>query len=137
MELALRHTWSIVLVLAALAATASVFTFARPEYRARYESKMIDFSKQHYYSPKLVRHAFEEQGIHLRTTKVFGDTILSTNRRLRADDLQIMIGPRTGTGSWGPKLEPYDTRFGNVFVTYGGSNDSLLKRVKIAVSALK
>ena len=137
MELALRHTWSIVLVLIAAAGTAAVFTFAKPTYHHQYESKMIDFSKQHYYSPKLVKQAFEQQGVPLRTSKAFQFTVLSATRQLRADDLQVQIGPRSGKGSFGPKLEPYDERFGNVLVTYGGRNDALLKRVRAAVSALR
>ncbi|MEP6908945.1 MAG: hypothetical protein ABI896_00785 [Actinomycetota bacterium] len=48
-----------------------------------------------------------------------------------------MVAPRTGTGSWGPKLEPYDERFGNVAVTYGGPDDDLLTRIKAAVSSLR
>jgi hypothetical protein len=136
MELALRHTWSIVLVLIAAAGTVAVFTFARPVHHRQYESKMIDFSQQHYYSPKLVRQAFAQQGIHLHTSMAFEFTVLSTTRRLQADDLQVIVGPRTGKGSFGPKLEPYDKRFGNVLVTYGGRNAALIERVKAAVSAL-
>jgi hypothetical protein len=42
-----------------------------------------------------------------------------------ADALQVEVGPRAGTGSWGPKLESYDERFGNVLVTYGGHDEQL------------
>ena len=49
----------------------------------------------------------------------------------------MMVGPRTGRGSWGPKLESYDERFGNVFVSYGGHDEGLLGRVKAAVAALR
>jgi len=48
-----------------------------------------------------------------------------------------MIAPHNGNGSWGPKLEPYDVRFGNVFVTYGGKDKRLLERVKAAVSDIR
>jgi hypothetical protein len=137
MEFALRHTWSIVLLLVALAATASVFTFARPEYHPQYESKMIDFSKQHYYAPSSVRRAFTAQGIALHTTKTFDFTVLSTTRRLHADDLQILVGPRKGEGSFGPKLEAYDERFGNVAVMYGRDDKQLLERIQAAVSRLR
>jgi hypothetical protein len=64
--------------------------------------------------------------------------VLSNERApLEADALQVMIGPPKGRGSWGPKLEPYDERFGNVLVTYGGEDEQLLRRVKAAVSALR
>lgn len=43
----------------------------------------------------------------------------------------------TGTGSWGPKLEPYDERFANILVTYGGTDEYLLARVEDAVAALR
>jgi hypothetical protein len=48
-----------------------------------------------------------------------------------------VIGPRTGTGSYGPELEPYDERFGNVLVTYGRDDAQLLERVSAAVDALR
>jgi hypothetical protein len=137
---ALRHSVAIGVVLAAVAATAGVLVFARPEYHPPYESKMIDFSKERYVSPATVRQAFAAHGIRL----VVGDapgkgTAWLCNERVpcMADALQVMVGPRTGRGSWGPKLEPYDERFGNVFVTYGGHDEALLKRVQSAVSQLR
>jgi hypothetical protein len=57
--------------------------------------------------------------------------------RWTADALQVGIAPHNGKGSFGPKLEPYDERFGNVMVTYGGTDERLLKQVKAAVSALR
>jgi hypothetical protein len=48
-----------------------------------------------------------------------------------------MVAARRGKGSWGPKLEPYDARFGNVFVSYGGRDPALLARIKSAVSELR
>jgi hypothetical protein len=35
------------------------------------------------------------------------------------------------------KLEGYDDRFENVMVTYGGHDDRLLQKVKVAVSSLR
>jgi hypothetical protein len=55
----------------------------------------------------------------------------------RAAVLQVMVGPKTGRGSWGPKLEPYDERFDNVLVTYGGHDEALLRQVEAAVSDLR
>jgi hypothetical protein len=45
--------------------------------------------------------------------------------------------PCVPTGSFGPKLEPYDERFGNVMVTYGRKDERMLDRVKAAVAALR
>jgi hypothetical protein len=58
-------------------------------------------------------------------------------RPLCVSRIQVQVGPRTGTGSWGPKLEPYDERFGNVLVTYGGHDEQLLGGIKAAVSDLR
>jgi hypothetical protein len=139
MAFALRHPLTLLVVLVALLATAGVFLFARPEYRPDYESEMIDFSKQHYYSPSSVRQAFAGEGIRLgETSRVGGMIILSTTPDpLTADALNVVVGPRTGRGSYGPELESYDERFGNVLVTYGGDNERLLGRVKAAVDALR
>lgn len=54
-----------------------------------------------------------------------------------ADALNVVVGPRTGTGSYGPELEPYDERFGNVLVTYGGEDEQLLEQIENAVDALR
>jgi hypothetical protein len=139
MAFALRHPLTLLVVLVALLATAGVFLFARPEYRPDYESEMIDFSKQHYYSPSSVRQAFATEGIRLReASRVGGMIILSTTPdRLTADALNVVVGPRTGRGSYGPELESYDERFGNVVVTYGGHDKRLLGRVEAAVDVLR
>src|SRR5438067_255902 len=137
MAFALRHPASIIVLLAALGATATVFVVARPQYHPRTESKMIDFSNQRYYSPDAVRRVFAQHGVRLPHKVVFTITLFSQTARDQADDLQVLVAPRTGKGSWGPKLEPYDERFGNVAVTYGGRDEQLLERVKDAVSALR
>jgi hypothetical protein len=132
-----RYSVSILVVVGATLATFTVFTFARPQYHPRYESKMIDFSKQNYVSPDTVRVAFAKQGIRLVTSSVFELKLLHIPREVQADDLQIVVGPHTGTGSFGPKLESYDSRFENVMVTYGGRDEQLLQDVKAAVSSLR
>jgi hypothetical protein len=138
MRLVSRHPAPFVLVLSAFATIAAVFAFARPQYHPLYESKMIDFSKQHYYSPQAVRQTFTQQGIVLRKSNgASGFTVFSTTRQLKADDLQVLVAPRNGKGSWGPKLEPYDERFGNVAVMYGGHDARLLERVKSGVASLR
>jgi hypothetical protein len=136
---ALRHPLTLLVVLVALVATAGVFVFARPEYRPEYESELIDFSKVTYYSPATVRQAFAEEGIRLReASRVGGMLILSnTPGHLTSDALNVVVGPRSGTGSYGPELERYDERFGNVLVTYGGSDEHLVERVDAAVDELR
>jgi hypothetical protein len=139
MAFALRHPLTLLVVLVALLAAAGVFVFARPEYQSEDESQLIDFSKQHYYSPSSVRQAFATEGIRLREASRVGEMIIlsTTPDRLTADALNVVVGPRTGRGSYGPELESYDERFGNVLVTYGGEDERVLDRVKAAVDALR
>jgi hypothetical protein len=139
MAFALRHPLTLLVVLVALLATAGVFLFARPEYRRDYESEMIDFSTQHYYSPSSVRQAFAAEGIRLREVNRIGGMLILSNtpRHFTADALNVVVGPQTGKGSYGPKLEPYDVRFGNLLVAYGGTDERLLDRVETAVAALR
>ena len=138
MRLVARYPAPFIVVLSACATIAAVFAFARPQYNQRYESKTIDFSQVRHYSPGTVRSAFAKQGITLRpNSNFYGITMLTRVAVPNADALQVSVGPRTGKADWGPKLEPYDERFGNVAVTYGGRDAKLLERVKTAVSSLR
>jgi hypothetical protein len=138
MRLAVRHPAPFLVVLSACATIAAVFAFARPAYHPRYESKMIDFSQVRHYSPGVVRRAFAGQGIRLqRNSSFYGITMFSRVAVPDADALQVLVGPKTGKASWGPKLEPYDERFGNVLVTYGHEDEQLLGRVETALSTLR
>ena len=139
MAFALRHPLTLLVLLAALTATAGVFVFARPAYEPEHESKTIDFSEVTYYSPASVRQAFAAEGIRLlEASRVGGMLILSdTPGHLMADALNVVVGPRTGSGSYGPELESYDKRFGNVLITYGGEDEQLLEGVEAAVDSLR
>jgi hypothetical protein len=139
MSFALRHPISLVLVVAALAGTAAVFAFARPQYHSPNESEMIDFSERVHHSPEAVQAAFATHGIQLRIVSRFSGMIVLSNgpAPLQADDLQVIVAPRSGSGSWGPRLEPYDERFDNLLVSYGGKDEQLLADVQSAVSDLK
>jgi hypothetical protein len=139
MSFVARHVAAVLVVLAACLAALGVFTFARPQYHPLYESKMIDFSKQHHYDRGAVRAAFAAHGIKLYAgdKPAVGMATFSGDPAFHADAVQVMVGPRTGTGSFGPKLERYDERFGNVMVTYGGQDERLLDRVKAAVDELR
>src|SRR5437016_4224249 len=119
MRLVVRHPAPFIVVLSACATITAVFTFARPQYYPRYESKTIDFSHVRHYSPDAVQSAFARQGIELRAnSRFFGITMLSRVAVPDADALQVSVGPRTGKVDWGPKLEAYDERFANLAVTY-------------------
>ncbi len=138
MRLVLRHPAPFLVVLSACATIAAVFAFTRPAYSPTNEGAMVDFSQVRHYSPDAVRSAFAGQGIRLRlNSRFFGITMLSRVAVPDSDALQVMVGPKSGQASWGPKLEPYDERFGNVLVTYGGRDEQLLDRVETAVSALR
>jgi hypothetical protein len=139
MSFVARHVAAVLIVLAGCLAALGVFTFARPQYHPRYESKTIDFSQQHYYSPRIVRLAFSARGVKLYAgdSPGVGIATLSTDPGFHADAAQVIVGPRTGTGSFGPKLEPFDERFGNVMVTYGGHDERLLGQLKAAVNDLR
>jgi len=52
-----------------------------------------------------------------------------------ADAPQVAVGPRKGSGSFAPKLEPYHRRFGYVMVTQGGHNQQPLQLINAAVAA--
>jgi hypothetical protein len=110
-----------------MAATAAVFIFARPEYHPTYVSKMIDFSKLEHHSAGTVREAFAQRGVRLSVVSHFNG--MSNDAALRADALQVIVAPETGSGSWGPRLEPYDERFDNLLVTYGGGISVCLTRL--------
>lgn len=136
MSFLLRHSLSVFVVFAACVGTVCVFAFARPQYHPQYESKEIDFSEQQHISPEAVRTAFAAHGIRLHTATAFAVTVLTLPGTVQADDLQVLVGPPAGTGSFGPMLEPYDERFENVAVTYGGRDGELLDRTKAAVGDL-
>jgi hypothetical protein len=138
MALLVRNPVVIFGVLAAALGTLAVFTFAKPEYHSRNESKMIDLSKVEYYSPARVRASFAANGVDLRSRNDFsGIQQLSNAPSGEASALLVAIGPRSGTVSWGPKFQTYDERFGNVLVSYGGTNEQLMRRVEAAVSDLR
>jgi hypothetical protein len=139
MSFALRHSISLVLVLAALASTAAVFAFARPQFQKPNESEMIDFSGRVYHSPDAVKAAFAAHGVELQIVSRFSGMITLSNESapLQADALQVIVAPRSGRGSWGARLEPYDKRFDNLLVSYGGKDERLLAGVESAVSDLQ
>jgi hypothetical protein len=140
MPFVVRYPVAVAVLTIAFLATAGVFVFARPAYHRQYESKMIDFSKERHYDRGAVRAAFAAHGIELYAAEgpVRGSSWFA-NRPAPwpADALQVIVMPATGKGSFGPKLERYDERFGNVIVTYGGHDEELLDRVEATVDRLR
>jgi hypothetical protein len=139
MRLAARQFVGVLLVAAMLLVTVGVFTFARPAYHSPNESATIDFAKEHHYPLAAVKRAFAAHGIvlHSGATSAGFVWLGATPPPFRMDSLQVLVAPRNGRGSWGPEVERYDERFGNVFVTYGGHDDALLARIKAAVSDIR
>jgi hypothetical protein len=140
MRLAARHLVGVLLIASMLLVTVGVFTFARPQYHSPNESKTIDFSKEGYYPLAVVKRAFAAHGIvlHPGASPAPGFAWLGGGPPpFPAASLQVLVAPHNGRGSWGPKLEPYDERFGNVFVSYGGHDDALLRRIDAAVSDIR
>ena len=123
-------------VLGAVVLAATAFVVAQPNAA---DDAMIDFSARRYYAPETVKRAFAAEGVRLRVGARFNGfvTLTNTPRRLTADTLQVNVAPRNGRGSWGARLEPYDERFGNLLVTYGGDDERLLARVEAAVDTLR
>jgi hypothetical protein len=135
----LRNPVMLVAICAAAVGTVGVFTFAKPQYRPRYESKMIDFSKREFHSPSSVRTAFLAHGVDLRyRASIAGLQQMSNSPKpWGASALLVAVAPRQGKGSWGPEFAPFDERFDNVLVTYGGKDEDLLHRVEAALSDLR
>jgi hypothetical protein len=128
----------VVFTIAAAALTVGVLSLARAHVSEPQESEMIDFSEQRHYEPEIVQQAFWFHGIHLPVrSRSSGLVILSDDPLLRAGSLQVAVAPRTGTGSWGPEIDAYDERFGNLLVTYDGEDKELLADVEAAVADLR
>ena len=138
MRVVLRYPVAAVAAAAALVLVVGDYLVLRAE-KPPNDVAMIDFSKQRYYSPQNVARVFAKHGIGLRRASTFGGfVVFSTARRpLHAHGLQVIVGPRTGTHSFGPKLQPYDARFGNVLVSYGGIDERLLANAQAAVATLR
>jgi len=120
-----NHPVSALVLLGAVLSVATVFVYAS--------------GRRHYYSPEVVKRAFAAHGVHLRNvTSPDGVRILALRPvPLEAAALQVAVVARTEKVDWGLKLEPYDERFGNVDVTYGGHDEQLLERVRTAVADLR
>lgn len=134
-----RYPVSLVIVLAAVGAVAAVFTFARPQMESEPGTEMVNLAEKDYISPAAVRAAFAAEGLPLRYTTGSPPLFVlhSDPPPQTADKLSVLVGARTGLVGFGGKHNAYDERFENVMVTYGGSDEALLARIKAAVATLK
>jgi hypothetical protein len=129
------------MVVAALAATAAVFAFARPEYRTP-DQRTVDLARVHHFGRAVVRRTFAAHGIRLRYSndKVRGGGPLwlsPTPIPVPTSGLYVIFAGRTGTVSWGPATSgEYDQPVGNLDVHYGGGDAATLAAVKSAVAEL-
>lgn len=139
MRLPTRYPVSLAIVLAAAAAVAAVFTFGRPQLEAEPGTEMVNLADKDYISPTAVRAAFAAEGLPLRYTAGSPPLLVlhSDPPPQSADKLSVLVGARTGLVGLGAKYNAYDERFENVMVTYGGSDEAVLARIKAAVATLK
>jgi hypothetical protein len=140
-----RHPLGVLIVAAALAATAAVFVFARPQYRPDVTVRNYDMSTRTHYTVREVREAFAAHGIDLRYSRLLpgerGTWVmnLSAVPAIASDTSHVNVsvfGPRTKLG-WGITHERLETVRGNVAATYDGDNDDVLRRAKDAIGELR
>jgi hypothetical protein len=140
MTLLVRYRTSAVLVLVAVAAVGGLFTVARARVETGGgDSQMIQLAEQAHVSVAAVRDAFAAEGIVLRySTTAPVVTILSTSPpgQWTSEKLFVHVGGRTGQIDFGARSTEYDERFENILVTYGGDDESLLRRIELSVEAL-
>lgn len=122
-------------VLVVLAATGAFVAFGRS-----HDGRTVDLSAAHYYSPAVVRSAFDAHGIQLRYASapdVSPRWLSATPLPAPTTAMYVMVGARTGRFDWGRKPSGFDQPVGNLLVHYGGSNTTTLAEVKAAVRALR
>lgn len=141
-QLLTRYPVSLAVVLAATAAVATVFVFARPQLESEAGTAMVDLAEKDYISPATVRAAFAAKGLPLPYTNEIGSppSMILTDSppgQATAEKLSVFVGARTGQVGLGAKFEEYDERFENIMVTYGAGDEATLAQIKAAVAALK
>ena len=99
---------------------------------------MVDLAEKDYISPAAVRAAFAAESLPLRYMTRSGLLLVlhSDPPPQTAEKLSVVVGARKGRVGFGARYNAYDDRFENVMVTYGGSDDALLARIKAAVATL-
>jgi hypothetical protein len=135
------HRIAVGVVAAALIATAGLFALARPAYHARVTEKLVDMRHEDHYRPAEVMRAFATQGIALVRVNHDGGTSFYKGRHLGpADDsfLVTLIDPNVTVGfETGTRKIGYEQRLGNLDVSFGWHDDTLVGRIKAAMKAVK
>ena len=130
----------------AAAGAAAVVVFAHPQLASDLTSEpgteMVDLAEKDYISPATARAAFAAEGLPLAYTTSVGLPpllILSNSppATSTAEKLVAPVGARTGRVGFGGKFTPYDERFENVVVTYGGDDEAVLTRITAAVRRME
>lgn len=135
MPLAARTWIGLVTAMVAIAVTGAFFAFGQSRV-----GRVVDLSRVHYYSPAVVRKAFDAVGIRLRytsATDVSPRWISATPLPVPTTGLYVMVAPRSGRVDWGVKPSGFDQPLGNLLVHYGGGNATTLTEIKAAVTALR
>jgi hypothetical protein len=141
-----RHPLVVLIVAVAVAITAAVFVFARPQYRPEVTVRNYDMSTRTHFTVRQVREAFAAHGIDLRYSRLLRGEVrgtwvmnLSAVPAIESDTSHLNVsvfGPRTKLG-WGLTHQRLETITGNVTATYDGGDDSVLRRAKAAVADLR
>ena len=124
-----------VTALVVIAAAGAFVAFGRSR-----DGRVIDLSAVHYYSPAVVRKAFDVHGIELRYASapdVSPRWLSATPLPVPTTAMYVMVGAKTGHVDWGPKPSGFDQLVGNLLVHYGGSDATMLGEVNAAVEVLR
>jgi hypothetical protein len=132
------HLLAVVLVVAAVAGTAAVFLFARPEYRPRDTSVDVDMTTQSHYTGAEVVRAFATQGIRLVLRNRLDGLTIYSEPGSGPSAFQVTIFPPTSSVSFptGGVKAMFEKHVGNVDVSYGGHSTAFAARVAAATAEL-
>jgi hypothetical protein len=139
-----RHLVAVAVVLFAVAATGSVFAFARPAYSGPTTSfDDVNMKEQRLYTVAEVEHAFAQHGLLINSVTRRGDahtgtTTLDRRHGRIAPDWTISLFGPDQTVHFSKNMQgAYVSRFGNLMVFYGGKNAALTARIEAAVTDLQ
>lgn len=134
-----RHAFAVGGVGASVLALASVFAFARPEYRPP-GTVTVDMAGQRHFSVAQVRHAFARRRITLvRRSTLRGTVFFGRASPPRVDGFTVTVYDPRATVTFRSSHDStvYERRVGNVDVFYGGDDRAFAARVEAAVEALR
>lgn len=136
----MRHALAVVIVGTALAAVATVFAFARPQYRPDLRSTTYDMGGRDHLTVQQVKRVFAAHGFALWNGDLAAtDTPGVWYRPLEdATGIEVTVfGPKATVG-WGrDRRQTISTVVGNVGVSYSGRDDGVIDRADAAIDELK